>query len=67
MLKFYSNRYSYEQIVILQEVIEESINMAMTYSYDSKVSRVVDDLTRLNNYLISLVENSVETVKNQNP
>ena len=64
MLKFYSNRYSHGQIVILQEIIEESINMAMAYSYDSKVSRVVDDLTRLNNYLISLVDNSVENVEN---
>lgn len=66
MLKFYGNRYSHEQIVILQEIIEESINMAMTYSYDSKVSRVVDDLYRLNFYLITLVENSVENVENQN-
>lgn len=64
MLKFYGNRYSREQIVILQEVIEESINMAMTYSYDSKASRVVDDLTRLNNYLISLVGKPVENVEN---
>lgn len=65
MIKFYSNRYSREQIVILQEVIEESINMAMTYSFDSKASRVVDDLTRLNKYLITLVDKPVETVENR--
>ena len=65
MLKFYSNRYSREQIIILQEVIEESINMALTYSYGSKVSRVVDDLARLNNYLISIVDKPVENVENR--
>lgn len=69
MLKFYSKNYNKEQLVILQEIIEESINMALVYSSNHKVKSIIDDLTRLNLYLInciSHVENSVETVKNQN-
>lgn len=69
MLKFYSNNYNKEQLVIFQEIIEESINMALVYSSNHKVKSILDDLTRLNLYLInciSHVENSVETVKNQN-
>lgn len=69
MLKFYSKNYNKEQLVIFQEIIEESINMALVYSSNHKVKSILDDLTRLNLYLInciSHVENSVETVKNQN-
>ena len=65
MLKFYKNKYNREQLIILQEIVEESINMALVYSENHNVTRVLDDLTRLNRYLIkciSPVENSVETV-----
>lgn len=69
MLKFYSNNsYNKEQLIILQEIIEESINMALVYSENHKVTRVLDDLTRLNRYLIKRiedVENSVESVENK--
>lgn len=70
MLKFYNNRYSHDELIILQEIIEESINMARVYEPFFKVTRVIDDLTRLNQYLIKCihpVENSVENVENQNP
>ena len=70
MLKFYNNKYSKEQMVILQEIVEEAINMALVYSATHKVTRVLDDLTRLNRYLIkciSPVDNFVENVENQNP
>lgn len=69
MLKFYNNKYNKEQLIILQEIIEEAINMALVYSANHKVTRILDDLTRLNRYLIkciSPVENSVENVENQN-
>lgn len=69
MLKFYCNSsYNKEQLIILQEIIEESINMALVYSENHKVTRVLDDLTRLNRYLIKRiedVENSVESVENK--
>lgn len=66
MLKFYNNKYNKEQLIILQEIVDEAINMALVYSANHKVTRILDDLTRLNRYLIkciSPVENSVETVE----
>lgn len=75
MLKFYSGRWTREQIEAMSEAVDESCFSIMQLSgcvdHDSHISckdchykYPCRDFMQLRLYLNELVENSVETVKN---